>query len=82
MSRKISQTPWLVNGINKNVQSVQDSLCNILKEQTKCEEIKFGSSGREDVDVRMQLTGRPFFSRASKFQNCPVLGQETSKIQR
>lgn len=80
MSRKISQTPWLINGVNKNVQSVQDSICNILKDQTKCKEIKFGSSGREDVDVRMQLEGRPFSLELVNSKTAQSLSKQLQKL--
>ncbi|KAL0099333.1 hypothetical protein PUN28_020120 [Cardiocondyla obscurior] len=59
-SRKLSQTPWLINGEKKVETSVQDLLCNPIAEIVKAESIKFLSSGREDVDVRNIYNGRPF----------------------
>ncbi|OXU23453.1 hypothetical protein TSAR_001637 [Trichomalopsis sarcophagae] len=60
LSRKISQTPWVVDGELKVTTSVQDIICCHLMDFTKAEHTKFLSSGREDVDVRMLLSGRPF----------------------
>ncbi|KYM97355.1 PREDICTED: putative tRNA pseudouridine synthase Pus10 [Cyphomyrmex costatus] len=59
-SRKLSQTPWFINGEKKVETSVQDLLCNPIAEMVKAESIKFLSSGREDVDVRNIYGGRPF----------------------
>ncbi|XP_029162218.1 putative tRNA pseudouridine synthase Pus10 isoform X2 [Nylanderia fulva] len=59
-SRKLSQTPWFINGEKKVDTSVQDLLCNPIAETVKAESIKFLSSGREDVDVRNIYGGRPF----------------------
>ncbi|XP_070164049.1 tRNA pseudouridine synthase Pus10 isoform X1 [Polyergus mexicanus] len=59
-SRKLSQTPWFINGEKKVDTSVQDLLCNLIAETMKAESIKFLSSGREDVDVRNIYSGRPF----------------------
>ncbi|XP_018303046.1 putative tRNA pseudouridine synthase Pus10 isoform X2 [Mycetomoellerius zeteki] len=60
LSRKLSQTPWFINGEKKVETSVQDLLCNPIAEMVKAESIKFLSSGREDVDVRNIYGGRPF----------------------
>ncbi|XP_057324954.1 tRNA pseudouridine synthase Pus10 [Microplitis mediator] len=60
LSRKLSQTPWFVNGEKKMETSVQDLLCDLIVKYTKAESCKFLSSGREDIDVRTINTGRPF----------------------
>lgn len=60
LSRKLSQTPWFINGEKKVETSVQDLLCNPIAEIVKAESMKFLSSGREDVDVRNIYGGRPF----------------------
>ncbi|XP_071571940.1 tRNA pseudouridine synthase Pus10 [Temnothorax nylanderi] len=60
LSRKLSQTPWFINGEKKVETSVQDLLGNPIAEIVKTESIKFLSSGREDVDVRNIYNGRPF----------------------
>ncbi|XP_074662559.1 tRNA pseudouridine synthase Pus10-like isoform X2 [Tubulanus polymorphus] len=59
-SRKLSQTPWLIDGEKKMESSVQEKICDILETYVKSDDLKFSSSGREDVDVRMLGSGRPF----------------------
>ncbi|KAG9509551.1 putative tRNA pseudouridine synthase Pus10, partial [Fragariocoptes setiger] len=59
-TRDLSQTPW----IDKNDVRVKNSLQELIEDgifkYIKCEKASFSSSGREDVDVRMLGTGRPF----------------------
>lgn len=59
-SRLLSQTPWLIEGIKKHETSVQELICTCLTKRFKPFECKFSASGREDVDVKMLGTGRPF----------------------
>jgi len=58
--RELSQTPWLLDGERKTESSVQELLCELLKEKVNCSEYRFSSAGREDVDVRCLGEGRPF----------------------
>ena len=51
-SRLLSQTPWVVEGMRKTSSSVQELLCERLQEVVRASNVKFSSSGREDVDVR------------------------------
>mmetsp|Transcript_12610 Transcript_12610/g.38032 ORF Transcript_12610/g.38032 Transcript_12610/m.38032 type:complete len:329 (+) Transcript_12610:134-1120(+) len=57
LSRAMPQSPWTVS---KDSRSVEEVLRAVVGEQTACAEVKFRASGREDVDVRMLGTGRPF----------------------
>ncbi|XP_014216520.1 putative tRNA pseudouridine synthase Pus10 [Copidosoma floridanum] len=59
-SRRLPQTPWLVHGKYRTETSVQELICLPLLTYTRAESLKFLSSGREDVDVRMLAPGRPF----------------------
>ncbi|KAK8747029.1 hypothetical protein OTU49_016951 [Cherax quadricarinatus] len=59
-SRDLPQTPWFVEGERKLESSVQELLCQPLNKAVCAEDIKFSSSGREDVDVRCLGNGRPF----------------------
>jgi tRNA pseudouridine synthase 10 len=59
-TRHLPQTPWLIKGVRKCGSSVEELIGDRLKEYLQCEQIKFLASGREDVDVRMLGTGRPF----------------------
>lgn len=60
-SRTLSQTPWIIDGKRFMDTSVQELICNPIVELAKAEDLRFASSGREDVDVRMLGKGRPFF---------------------
>jgi len=59
-SRELSQSPWLIDGIKKTKYSVQELIVPVVQQKFNCKEIKFSSSGREDSDVKMLGSGRPF----------------------
>jgi len=59
-SRELSQTPWLINGERKSESSVEEHICAPVNQFVLASEWRFSASGREDVDVRMLGTGRPF----------------------
>ena len=59
-SRELPQTPWFVNNERKCETSVEELLASCFKDAVQASELKFLASGREDVDVRMLGTGRPF----------------------
>ncbi|XP_062506622.1 tRNA pseudouridine synthase Pus10-like isoform X2 [Corticium candelabrum] len=59
-SRSISQTPWLLDGVRKGHASVQEIICPRIQDRWKADSVRFSSSGREDIDVRMLGQGRPF----------------------
>lgn len=55
------QTPWMLEGRRKGVSSVEEVLAEAIQPQfTSTAGIKFLASGREDCNVRMLGTGRPF----------------------
>lgn len=61
--RNVGQTPWVVDGVSVAEHNLQDiifdALSNVLGYNKY--EMTFSASGREDVDVRMLGTGRPFY---------------------
>ena len=59
-SRELSQTPWLIDGERKSESSVEEHICRPLNNLVLASEWRFSASGREDVDVRMLGSGRPF----------------------
>lgn len=59
-SRQLSQTPWFVDGVRRGETSTLELIGDKLKAFTHGAEIRFQSSGREDADVRMLGSGRPF----------------------
>lgn len=64
-SRKLSQTPWIVDGKRLAENSVEDIMVDAVLPHFKVATtsdttVTFMSSGREDVDVRCLGRGRPF----------------------
>lgn len=60
LSRGVSQTPWVVNGRCLAEHSVSEFIAGPLKHLFKCTTTNFVTAGREDADVRMLGTGRPY----------------------
>ena len=59
-SRELPQTPWLINNVRMRDTSVEELLADCVNSAVLASELKFLASGREDVDVRMLGSGRPF----------------------
>lgn len=61
-SRKLSQSPWVLNGKRVSEESVQEYIVTAVAPHFKVTEanVTFMASGREDVDVRCLGRGRPF----------------------
>lgn len=59
-SRTLPQSPWIIRGKRRFNTSVQELFSKDVQNLFKAEDYTFSSSGREDVDVRMLGTGRPF----------------------
>jgi len=59
-TRYLPQTPWLIKGVRKCETSLEEIIGDPLRLYLKADQVKFLASGREDVDVRMLGTGRPF----------------------
>ena len=67
LRRGISQTPFYVDGVRRGSTSVEELLSTSLTAKradrfalADARALKFMSSGREDIDVRMLGCGRPF----------------------
>lgn len=60
LSRALSQTPWMIGGVLKCPSSVEQQLASGVLPPMGASDLKFLSSGREDVDVRCLGRGRPF----------------------
>eukprot|EP01113_Clastostelium_recurvatum_P050500 TRINITY_DN9580_c0_g1_i2.p1 TRINITY_DN9580_c0_g1~~TRINITY_DN9580_c0_g1_i2.p1 ORF type:complete len:587 (+),score=118.81 TRINITY_DN9580_c0_g1_i2:157-1917(+) len=58
--RDLSQTPWLIDGELKSKDSVETLISQHIAPLFECDEARFSASGREDIDVRMLGSGRPF----------------------
>ena len=59
-SRRLPQTPWLLDGERRLDSSVEELICEPLLDVVNAERCSFIAAGREDVDVRMLGLGRPF----------------------
>lgn len=68
-SRCLSQSPWSIGIDVPSIPgtSVSEFIGDVLKDFTKADSYKLLASGREDIDVRMLGTGRPF---AIELKNC------------
>jgi len=60
-SRKLSQTPWFLNGGRKSETSTEELISKHIIAAVQCENSKFTASGREDVDVRYEYVFLYFF---------------------
>eukprot|EP00090_Calanus_glacialis_P040296 TRINITY_DN7024_c0_g1_i2.p1 TRINITY_DN7024_c0_g1~~TRINITY_DN7024_c0_g1_i2.p1 ORF type:complete len:493 (-),score=186.84 TRINITY_DN7024_c0_g1_i2:61-1539(-) len=58
--RELPQTPWFINGVRMRETSIEEIISERMNDRVKAAEMKFLASGREDVDVRMLGSGRPF----------------------
>ena len=80
-SRFLPQTPWIIDGVRKAESSVQELACEQLCQLTRCSDYTFFASGREDVDVRMLGTGRPFAVELSNPRNVCLSQEDLKKVQ-
>jgi len=58
--RELPQTPWFINGVRMRETSIEEVIAERMNDRVIATEMKFLASGREDVDVRMRGSGRPF----------------------
>ena len=80
-SRFLPQTPWIIDGARKAESSVQELVCEQLCQLTRSGDCTFFASGREDVDVRMLGTGRPFAVELSNPRNVCLSQEDLKKVQ-
>jgi tRNA pseudouridine synthase 10 len=59
-SREIGQSPWSHNGVKICASSVSEEISKTLLGVFDCENCVMSAGGREDRDVRMLGSGRPF----------------------
>lgn len=60
-SREYSQTPWAIKGRKLAEHSVSECFAEIIRKYHRADDTKFVTAGREDANVRMLGTGRPFY---------------------
>ncbi|CAL8470277.1 g9819 [Coccomyxa elongata] len=60
LQRDISHSPFIIDGVRLGRTSIQEELERVVLPHLRCDSSKFISAGREDMDVRMLGSGRPF----------------------
>ncbi|XP_076948554.1 uncharacterized protein LOC143620843 [Bidens hawaiensis] len=60
LSRNVSQTRWIIDDERKGDASVEELIGENILPVCKGDGYKFHAAGREDIDVRMLGSGRPF----------------------
>lgn len=72
-SRNVSQTRWVIGEERMGEASVEEILGNNILPLCRGDNYKFHAAGREDLDVRMLGSGRPFLV---EIQNARLLPSE------
>lgn len=57
-NRSLSQTEWIIDGERKTESSIEEMILGPLNRHIKADSLRFSSSGREDVDVKMLGNGK------------------------
>lgn len=76
LQRGISNSPWLIGGKRLTEHSVEDLIGKHLDEHFRVSSHKFASAGREDADVLMLGTGRPFYFELVNARNTACTSQK------
>ncbi|KAK4803933.1 hypothetical protein SAY86_003750 [Trapa natans] len=74
-SRNVSQTCWIIEDERKGEASVEEIIGNCILPFCAGDKYKFHAAGREDIDVRMLGSGRPFLI---EIQNARIVPCEVS----
>lgn len=74
-SRNVSQTRWIIDDERKGEASVEELIGSNILPVCRGDSYKFHAAGREDIDVRMLGSGRPFLV---EIQNARQLPSEVS----
>ena len=80
-SRTLSQTPWILGDTRKTDTSIEELICNRIKEVIRPSECRFSSSGREDVDVKTLGNGRPFLVELMNPHRATLTRSELKQLQ-
>ncbi|CAI5977074.1 unnamed protein product [Closterium sp. NIES-64] len=79
-SRALSQSPWTVDDEQMGDGSVQDLIASHLLPLLQPLSHKFQAAGREDIDVRMLGSGRPFLLELKGARRVPT-AEELGRIE-
>ncbi|KAG0474442.1 hypothetical protein HPP92_014128 [Vanilla planifolia] len=72
-SRKVSQTRWIIDDERMGEASVEEIVGIPALELCRGDSYKFHAAGREDIDVRMLGSGRPFLVEVSNGRQLPSM---------
>ncbi|KAF5193610.1 Pseudouridylate synthase, partial [Thalictrum thalictroides] len=71
-SRNVSQTRWIIDDERKGEASVEEIIGNTVLPLSQGDSYKFHAAGREDIDVRMLGSGRPFLLEVQNARRDPL----------
>ncbi|KAG6551351.1 hypothetical protein Mapa_007137 [Marchantia paleacea] len=74
-SRNVSQSRWLIEEERMGEGSVQEIIGDVVMPFYKADNYKFHAAGREDIDVRMLGTGRPFIIELLNARRIPTASE-------
>ncbi|KAL8459209.1 hypothetical protein ACS0TY_036618 [Phlomoides rotata] len=70
-SRNVSQSRWIIDDERMGEASVEEIIGNNILPICQGDSYKFHAAGREDIDVRMLGTGRPFLVEVQNARTFP-----------
>ncbi|KAK9270340.1 hypothetical protein L1049_025919 [Liquidambar formosana] len=70
-SRNVSQTRWIIDDERMGEASVEEILGSNILSMCQGDNYKFHAAGREDIDVRMLGSGRPFLVEIQNARHVP-----------
>ncbi|CAI0435429.1 unnamed protein product [Linum tenue] len=82
-SRNVSQTRWIIDDERKGESSVEEIIGSSILPACQGDSYKFHAAGREDIDVRMLGSGRPFMVEVQNARRVPseaIIKETETKI--
>ncbi|CAN0847759.1 tRNA pseudouridine synthase Pus10 [Linum grandiflorum] len=82
-SRNVSQTRWIIDDERMGESSVEEIIGSSILPACQGDSYKFHAAGREDIDVRMLGSGRPFLveiQNARKIPSEAIIKETETKI--
>ncbi|CAH2036727.1 unnamed protein product [Thlaspi arvense] len=70
-SRNVSQSRWIIDDERMGESSVEEIIGGNILPACLGDSYKFHAAGREDIDVRMLGSGRPFLIEVQNSRQCP-----------
>ncbi|KAL0699760.1 hypothetical protein Bca4012_055882 [Brassica carinata] len=70
-SRNVSQSRWIIDDERMGEASVEEIIGGNILPACLGDSYKFHAAGREDIDVRMLGSGRPFLMEVQNSRKCP-----------